>query len=61
MRLTGDRPRTLPPVRPPPEFVEAVNFLEPIVTRPAIDRAVGCPAGATVPDAWPKPVRARGR
>ena len=38
--LTGDRPRTLPPVRSPPAFVEAVNFLEPIVTRPAIDRAL---------------------
>jgi protein ImuB len=38
--LTGDRPRSLSPVRPPPDFVEAVNFLEPIVTRPAIDRAL---------------------
>jgi protein ImuB len=38
--LTGDRPRSLTPVRPPPEFVEGVNFLEPIVTRPAIDSAL---------------------
>ncbi len=38
--LTGDRPRSLRPVRPPPDFSEAVNFLEPIVTRPAIDRAL---------------------
>jgi protein ImuB len=38
--LTGDRPRALPPVRSPPIFVEALNFLEPIVTRPAIDRAL---------------------
>ena len=38
--LTGDRPRTLSPVRPPPVFVEVVNFLEPIVTRPAIDCAL---------------------
>jgi protein ImuB len=38
--LTGDRPRTLSPVRPPPLFVQAVNFLEPIVTRPAIDHAL---------------------
>ena len=38
--LTGDRPRPLPPVRPPPAYVEAVDFLEPIVTRPTIDRAL---------------------
>ena len=38
--LTGDRPRALPPVRPPARFVAALNFLEPIVTRPAIDRAL---------------------
>jgi protein ImuB len=38
--LTGDRPRTLSPVRPPPVFVAAINFLEPLVTRPAIDRAL---------------------
>jgi protein ImuB len=38
--LTGDRPRALSPVRLPPVFVEALNFLEPIVTRPAIDRAL---------------------
>jgi protein ImuB len=38
--LTGDRPRNLPAVRPPPDFIEAINFLEPIVTRPAIDRAL---------------------
>jgi protein ImuB len=38
--VTGDRPRALPPVRPPPQFIEAVDLLEPIVTRPAIDHAV---------------------
>lgn len=38
--LTGDRLRTLTSIRPPPAFLEFVNFLEPIVTRPAIDRAV---------------------
>jgi protein ImuB len=38
--LTGDRLRTLSPVRPHPVFVEVVNFLEPIVTRPAIDCAL---------------------
>ena len=38
--VTGDRPRPLPPVRPPPEFEVAQNFVEPIVTRPAIDRAL---------------------
>ncbi len=38
--LTGDRPRSLRPVRPPPDLIEAVNFREPIVTRPAIDRAL---------------------
>jgi protein ImuB len=38
--VTGDRPRALPPVRPPPQFVEALNFLEPIVTRTAIDHAM---------------------
>jgi protein ImuB len=38
--VTGDRPRALPPVRPPPQFIEAVDFLEPIVTRPSIDHAL---------------------
>ncbi len=38
--LTGERPRALPPVRPPPVFAEASDFLEPIATRPAIDRAL---------------------
>jgi len=38
--LTGDGPRALSPVRPPTEFVAAVDLLEPIVTRPAIDRAL---------------------
>ena len=38
--LTGDRPRSLPPVRLPPEFIEVVNLLEPIVTRPAIDHVL---------------------
>jgi protein ImuB len=38
--ITGDRPRALPPVRAPAEFTEVVNFLEPIVTRPAIDIAL---------------------
>jgi protein ImuB len=38
--LTGDRPRSLSPVRAPPAFIAAVNFLEPIVTRLAIDCAL---------------------
>jgi protein ImuB len=38
--LTGDRPRVLQPVRAPAAFVEALTFLEPIVTRPSIDRAL---------------------
>ena len=38
--LSGERRRALPTVRPPPVYSEAVNFLEPIVTRPAIDRAL---------------------
>jgi protein ImuB len=38
--LTGDRPRVLQPVRPQAEFTEALNFPEPIVTRPSIDRAL---------------------
>jgi protein ImuB len=38
--LTGARPRLIASIRPPPQFAEAVEFLEPIVTRPAIDRAV---------------------
>jgi protein ImuB len=38
--VTGDRPRALPPVRPPPQFIESVDFLEPIVTRPSIDHAL---------------------
>ncbi len=38
--VTGDRPRSLPPVRPPPEFIAVQDFLEPIITRPAIDHAL---------------------
>jgi len=38
--LTGDRPRVLAPVRPLPEFLAALDFMEPIITRPAIDRAL---------------------
>jgi protein ImuB len=37
---TGERPRPMTSVRPPPEFMVAGNFLDPIVTRPGIDRAV---------------------
>jgi protein ImuB len=39
--LTGERPRTLTPARPPPEFMAAMNLPEPIVTRSAIDHALG--------------------
>lgn len=35
--LTGDRPRVLSPVRAPPEFLESVTCLEPIITRAGID------------------------
>lgn len=38
--VTGERPRPLPMVRPPPVFLVARTFLEPIVTRPAIDQAL---------------------
>lgn len=38
--LTGARPRLIASIRPPPQFAEAVELLEPIVTRPGIDRAV---------------------
>ena len=38
--VTGERPRTFTPVRPPPEYEVAGNFVDPIVTRPGIDRAV---------------------
>ncbi|MDU7521046.1 MAG: DNA polymerase Y family protein [Roseomonas mucosa] len=37
---TGARVRPLQPIQPPPDFSAARTFLEPIVTRPAIDRAV---------------------
>ena len=36
----GDRRRPMMSVRPPPEFSVAGNFIDPIVTRPGIDRAV---------------------
>lgn len=36
----GARARPLDPIRPPPDFSAARSFLEPILTRPAIDRAV---------------------
>lgn len=38
--LTGERPCSLTPIRPQPDFIENVNLLEPITTRPAIDTAV---------------------
>lgn len=38
--VTGERPRSMLPVRPPPEFMAACDHLDPIVTRPGIDRAV---------------------
>ena len=38
--VTGERPRPLLPARPPPGFEAAATFLEPVVTRPGIDRAV---------------------
>ncbi|MCK8787931.1 DNA polymerase Y family protein [Roseomonas sp. NAR14] len=38
--VTGERPRPLPPVRPPAEFAVADHFVDPVVTRPGIDRAV---------------------
>ena len=38
--LTGERPRPMIPVRPPPAFEAVGQFVEPIVTRPGIDRAV---------------------
>lgn len=38
--LTGERPRRLTPVRPPSEYEVICNFVDPIVTRPGIDRAV---------------------
>lgn len=38
--VTGERPRPMQPVRPPPEFVAARDFLDPVVTRPGIDCAV---------------------
>ena len=34
---TGERPRPIRPLRPPPDFAAAREFLEPIVTREAID------------------------
>ncbi|TDH61878.1 DNA polymerase Y family protein [Dankookia rubra] len=34
---TGLRPRPLRPLRPPPDFLAARDFLEPVVTREAID------------------------
>jgi protein ImuB len=34
---TGARPRPIRPLRPPPDFAAAREFLEPIVTREAID------------------------
>ncbi|MHB0726906.1 Y-family DNA polymerase, partial [Roseomonas mucosa] len=37
---TGARVRPLQLIQPPPDFSAAQTFLEPIVTRPAIDRAV---------------------
>ena len=38
--VTGDRPRPMTSVRPPPEFSVAGDFIDPIVTRPGIDRVV---------------------
>ncbi|MCG7352621.1 Y-family DNA polymerase [Roseomonas mucosa] len=38
--ITGERPRPLSPVRPPPEYSAVGHFVDPIVTRADIDRAV---------------------
>jgi len=38
--VEGDRPRPMTSARPPTEFSVAGNFIDPIVTRPGIDRAL---------------------
>jgi protein ImuB len=38
---TGERPRPIRPLRPPPDFAASREFLEPIVTREAIDATLG--------------------
>ncbi|MHB0726985.1 DNA polymerase Y family protein (plasmid) [Roseomonas mucosa] len=38
--VMGERPRPMIPVRLPPEHEVVGNFVEPVVTRPGIDRAV---------------------
>ena len=38
--VTGERPRPMVPARLPSRFEAAASFMEPVVTRPAIDRAV---------------------
>ena len=38
--VAGDRPRPMISVRPPPEFEVGGSFIDPIVTRPGIDRVV---------------------
>ncbi|WP_304814231.1 DNA polymerase Y family protein [Falsiroseomonas sp.] len=38
--VTGRRPHAIQPVQPPPELVESLDLLEPLITRPAIDAAL---------------------
>jgi protein ImuB len=38
--VTGRRPHSIQPVLPPPDLASAMEMLEPIVTRPAIDAAL---------------------
>jgi protein ImuB len=38
--VTGRRPHAIQPVLPPPDLASAIELLEPIVTRPAIDAAL---------------------
>ncbi len=38
--LRGERLRPMRLIRPPPEFIEAGDFIEPVVTRPGIERAL---------------------
>ncbi|MGG5888911.1 Y-family DNA polymerase [Falsiroseomonas sp. HC035] len=38
--VTGHRPQAIQPVLPPPDLASAIELLEPIVTRPAIEAAL---------------------
>ena len=56
----GRAPRPIRPIRPPPEMAVARDFADPVVTREAIEAALGRPAGRRCAARCGRPGAARG-